>query len=1044
MPFWKSQTDTVIINEVSDDEPDSVTVSKPTKDSKQKKGGKNKAKEKGKRGGGGDSMAELSEEAREGKEEKPGFKKDATCMDHVLFNKKLRLVYMLLLCLLLGIIIPYIISSTAFKSEVTTSYGTCALNVSYRFECVPGRLLIGEDECHRLGCCYDTNKLGDTSAPVCFHSIPPEYRYVIANETASSKRIYRLSEDRKLDLYLENVHEFTPFNTRAWPLRVLIQRHKNDIVRIKLWNEDYVKDTMDDFQEESCGATCELDVEVDATGGKFNITVLRRKTGKPLMETVFGPLVYGEDYMEITTRLPTAHLYGLGQRERETFELLPNFEYRTRWTLFNRDGDAGTTYGSHPFYMNFEDDGKMYGVYLRNSAPVEVGLLPVPAVAFRSVDGIFDFRILAGPTPKDVSKQYASMVGLPEMPPFWALGYHLCRTTLNDTEYESIVARMESDKVPYESDCIDARLNYPDPFAAFSNRTQERVNAMKADGRRFLFVQYPHVDVASEAYEDVSSEKLLLKLNNSQPYYGLIEDTVVGYPDYCNENAFANWMNKTGIRGLYANADGVMLFQNTPLNHAVLNYSLWLDTNGTACNATQPEACCPSRQRQFTPIGLEDFNDGTTCSEVRHTSKDVPGLQLHNAYGRCHHGRVHDLMKDLNPNKRFLVTSLSTHPGSGTLGGHFGGQYPADFVAQRKSLVQMLEMGLYGVPLVGVPVCGSTNGSSDLRTEWCLRSHQSAAFWPLMVSHYEEGQTPRNPPNFESGFSGQLAYFIRQRYMILPYLYTLFHEAALSGTPVLRPLFYEFPEDLGSRNNGFQFMLGDALLVTPVFSSLAGSTSVQADAHFPPASWYDFYTGSLVSSSSTGEDLVLSTLLTDVNVHVKGGTVVPMQGNLHDFIRTTEDLRKMPLHLLVVLTTNLTTVEPTTTAAPTTTAGSSTENPKDVDGDQDGILATGRLYLDDGTTPLNQNPAAHALDFSAVAGRFTITSTGKGCENSAMSGYNSTVDVIRIFGAPEVTKLTVGPDNHEDFTQDYDSLAILITKVNYDWCEEDSLTVTWE
>ncbi|MDK2413627.1 hypothetical protein QHH03_31530, partial [Aphanizomenon sp. 202] len=83
---------------------------------------------------------------------------------------------------------------------------------------------------------------------------------------------------------------------------------------------------------------------------------------------------------------------------------------------------------------------------------------------------------------------------------------------------------------------------------------------------------------------------------------------------------------------------------------------------------------------------------------------------------------------------------------------------------------------------------------------------------------------------------------------------------------------------------------------------------------------------------------------------------VPMQGNLHDFIRTTEDLRKMPLHLLVVLTTNLTTVEPTTTAAPTTTAGSSTENPKDVDGDQDGILATGRLYLDDGTTPLNQNP----------------------------------------------------------------------------------------
>ncbi|XP_037781277.1 uncharacterized protein LOC119577783 [Penaeus monodon] len=99
---------------------------------------------------------------------------------------------------------------------------------------------------------------------------------------------------------------------------------------------------------------------------------------------------------------------------------------------------------------------------------------------------------------------------------------------------------------------------------------------MKEEGRRFLFVQYPYVPVTSEAYEAVSGEKLLLKLNNSQPYYGLIEDTVVGYPDYCNENAFANWMNKTDIRGLYANADGVMLFQNTPLNTAIMNYSLWI------------------------------------------------------------------------------------------------------------------------------------------------------------------------------------------------------------------------------------------------------------------------------------------------------------------------------------------------------------------------------------------------------------------------------------------------------------------------------------
>ncbi|XP_042876503.1 maltase-glucoamylase, intestinal-like isoform X2 [Penaeus japonicus] len=966
-------------------------------------------------------------------------------MDHMLFNNKLRLVYVLLLCVLLGLIIPYIIGSTAFNSVDIDRYGTCAINVSYRFECLPGRLVIGEEECHHLACCYDINKQDDTSAPVCFHSIPPEYRYVIANKTESSKRLYKLSEGRKLDLYLDSVMDWTPFGTDAWPLRVLIQRGKSDIVRIKLWNEDYIKDPMDDFQEESCVGECELDVEVDTTGGKFNITVLRRTTRTPLLQTIFGPLVYGEDYMEITTRIPTTHLYGLGQRERETFEFLPNFQGRTRWTLYNRefDDDAGVTYGSHPFYMNFEDDGKMHGVYLRNSAPVEVGVLPIPAVVFRSVEGIFDFRILAGPTPRDVTRQYTSMVGLPEMPPFWALGYHLCRTTSNATEYENVVDRMASDEVPYESDCIDARLSYPDPFGVFSNKTLERLTQMKAEGRKFFFVQYPHVPVASGAYESASSEKLLMKLNNSQPYYGMVEEEVVGYPDYCNENTFAHWLNKTGIRTTYANADGVMLLQNTPLNSAVMNYSLWEDTQGGACNATQAEACCPLHQWPFKPQGIDDFNRGTTCSRAQHTSKAVPGLQLHNAYGRCHQERVHDLMKDLNPNKRFVVTSLSTHPGTGSVGGHFGGHYPADFVAQRKSLVHILEMGLYGVPLVGMPVCGTTNGSSELRIEWCLRSHQAAAFWPLMVSHYEKGHTPRNPPNFSSGFSQQLAIFIRQRYMILPYLYTLFYEAAQSGVPVLRPLFYEFPEDQGSRNNGLQFMLGDALLVTPVFSSLAGASSVAVNAHFPPGSWYNFYSGSLVSSSTTGEELVLDTLLTDVNVHVRGGTIVPLQGNLHEYIKTTEDVRKKSFYLLVVLTTNITTTEPTTTSAPTSTPGSTTGIPKDNVVGEESIYAEGRMYLDDGVTPLSQNPKAHILDFSAVAGRFTLTSTENACEDAAMSQYSTTVETIRVFGAAKIDEVKVNGVAHKDYTQDDDTNAFEVKNVNFDWCKRSSLTVTW-
>lgn len=142
--------------------------------------------------------------------------------------------------------------------------------------------------------------------------------------------------------------------------------------------------------------------------------------------------------MEITTRLPTTHLYGLGQRDN--YDLVPNFKERTRWSLYNREYDTssqGATFGSHPFLINFEKlGGNAFGLHMRTSAPLEVGVLPIPALVFRAGGGVFDLRLFAGPTPKDVTTQYTGLVGRPTMPPFWALGYHLCRTAMGLDHYE--------------------------------------------------------------------------------------------------------------------------------------------------------------------------------------------------------------------------------------------------------------------------------------------------------------------------------------------------------------------------------------------------------------------------------------------------------------------------------------------------------------------------------------------------------------------------------------------------------------------------------
>lgn len=86
--------------------------------------------------------------------------------------------------------------------------------------------------------------------------------------------------------------------------------------------------------------------------------------------------------------------------------------------------------GVHPFYISMEDDGNSNGVFLFNSNAMDVILQPAPAITYRTIGGLLDFYVFLGPSPADVSAQYVSLIGKPVLPPYWSLGYHLCRYIL--------------------------------------------------------------------------------------------------------------------------------------------------------------------------------------------------------------------------------------------------------------------------------------------------------------------------------------------------------------------------------------------------------------------------------------------------------------------------------------------------------------------------------------------------------------------------------------------------------------------------------------
>ena len=137
------------------------------------------------------------------------------------------------------------------------------------------------------------------------------------------------------------------------------------------------------------------------------------------------------------------------------------------------------------------------------------------------------------------------------------------------------------------------------------------------------------------------------------------------------------------------------------------------------------------------------------------------------------------------------------------------------------------------------------------------------------------------------------------RYSLLPYTYTLFYKAHKSGETVLRALAWEFPDEEDLKAVETQFMAGPALLVTPVLEPLATTVKGVFPGIGSGTIWYDYYTLERVRAKP-GENVTLQAPLEHQPIHVRGGSIVPMQkaGN------TTKTSRMSSWSFLIALDRN--------------------------------------------------------------------------------------------------------------------------------------------
>ncbi|KAM4663585.1 lysosomal alpha-glucosidase [Discoglossus pictus] len=746
----------------------------------------------------------------------------------------------------------------------------CSVAPDSRFDCAPDKGL-SKEQCEARGCCYSpTEQNPGIGQPWCFY--PPTYpTYKMVNKT-DTETGYQAT-------LIRSVGTFMPKDIMTLQLEVHFETEGRLHFTIKdPAQKRYEVPIRTPRMSKKAGSTL---YDVQFSCDPFGLIVSRKSNGQVLLNTTLAPLLFADQFLQISTSLPSQNLYGLGEH-LTSLNLDLNW---TRLTFWNRDlvpSRDSNLYGSHPFYLSMEKDGSAHGVFLLNSNAMDVLLQATPALTWRTTGGILDFYVFLGPEPKTVIRQYQDVIGLPFMPPYWGLGFHLCRwgySTSNITR--QVVKNMRAAGMPLDVQWND--VDYMDAFRDFTYDKErfgdypEMVKEFHQQGMKYIMIVDPAISSTSPPgtyppYDDGLKQQVFITNETGQPLIGKVWPGLTAFPDFTNPKTFVWWYNLVQQFHDQVPFDGMWIDMNEPSNFV----------HGSINN-------CPDNDLENPPFvpGVVGgtLRAATICaSSQQHLSSHY---NLHNLYGLTEAIASHYALVKARKKRPFII-SRSTFASHGHYAGHWTGDVQSSWEQLYYSVPAILMFNMYGVPLVGADICGFVDNTTE---ELCVRWSQLGAFYPFMRNHNTRETQSQEPYVFSKSAQDAIRTAMIMRYSLLPYLYTLFHKAHTNGETVARALLIEFPSDPNTWTIDRQFLWGEALLITPVLEE--GKTEV--NGYFPPGTWYSPQSGTVIQSK--GQWIVLPAPLDTINIHIRGGYILP--GQIPGL--TTEESRKNAMALVVAL-----------------------------------------------------------------------------------------------------------------------------------------------
>ena len=620
-------------------------------------------------------------------------------------------------------------------------------------------------------------------------------------------------------------------------LDVTFTAPRENIIRVTVTHFAGKRDNAPHFEtyEEPVNAVIEENDEtVSFTSGKLTARVQKGENwrvdyvaedGRVLTSSAFRGMGRaldkdtGKTYMSDSLMLDVGEcVYGLGERFAA---YVKNGQSIDMW---NADGGTASeqTYKNIPFYMT----NRGYGVFVEDTSDVsfEVASEKVERVQFSAEGETIVYDVIYGGTPKAVLDGYTALTGRPALMPAWSFGLWLSTsftTNYDEKTATSFIQGMADRDIPlsvFHFDCFWMKgFNWCD-FTWDEETFPDPVGMLKRYHDRGLHLCCwinPYIGQASPLFRAGMEHGYLLKKTNGDVWQTDLWQAGMGILDVTNPDARAWYCDHL---------------------RKILRM-------GVDCLKT-------------------DFGERIPVRDIAYYDGKDP-LHMHNYYTFLYNKMVFDLLKEERGEGEAILFARSATAGSQQFPVHWGGDNSASYVSMAETLRAGLSMSHSGFGFWSHDISGfEQTAPADVYKRW-------AAFG-LLSSHsrLHGSSSYRVPWLFDEESCDVVRKFTRLKCRLMPYLYGAAVEAHEHGTPMMRPMMLEFPDDPACDTLDRQYMMGESLLVAPVFHA-----DSHVDYYLPDGLWTSLLDGRKVQGGhwqrETHDFLSLPLM-------VRPGTVLPM------------------------------------------------------------------------------------------------------------------------------------------------------------------------